>query len=184
MKKIIIISIIIFPALVWAAYKPARILAPELVPGITCKSDTICLDDISRYHEAVTLYNEALVFVESTVGVIKEEPKVLFCSTQSCFKSFGFNKASAKTIGTSGIVISPKGWKYYYLRHEMIHHLQAEKMGVISLLLRPDWFTEGMAYSLSEDPREKLSTPHQAYREKFSVWYKAVQKENLWEASL
>ena len=182
-KRIILICLIIFPAVVWATFKPVRILAPELVTGITCMSDTICLDDVSRYPEAIKLYDEAFDFVVSTIDKIEKKPKIIFCSTQTCFKSFGFNKASAQTVGKSGIVISPKGWTYYYLRHEIIHHLQAERMGVISQWRSPNWFIEGMAYMLSEDPREQLSKTHQEYREKFSKWYKTVGKDKLWEAS-
>ncbi len=182
-KRLILIGLIISPALVWAGFKPVRVLAPELVSGITCESETICLDDVLRYPEALQLYDEAVEFVGSTVGKIEERPRVIFCSSESCFKSFGFNRASAQTVGKSGIVISPKGWKYYYLRHEIIHHLQAEKMGVISQWHSPDWYIEGMAYLLSEDPRKKLSKSHQEYREKFSKWYKAVGNERLWEAS-
>lgn len=138
---------------------------------------------MSRYAEAVKLYDEAIHFVTSSVGEIDNKPRIIFCATESCFHSFGFNKASAYTIGTSGIVISPRGWKYYYLRHEIIHYLQAKKMGVISQWRSPAWFKEGMAYLLSQDPREKLSAPNQEYREKFAKWYKTVGKEKLWAAS-
>lgn len=182
-KRIVLVGVILFPAIAWAVFKPVRILAPEFVSGITCKTKTICMDDTSKYSEALKLYDEAIEFVESNIGELIEKPKIIFCSTHTCFRSFGFNRASAQTIGTSGIVISPKGWHYYYLRHEIIHHLQAEKMGGISRWRSPDWFIEGMAYFLSEDPRDKLSNSHQEYRDKFSTWYKTVGKERVWEAS-
>ncbi|VAW71115.1 hypothetical protein MNBD_GAMMA10-1642 [hydrothermal vent metagenome] len=103
-----IIFLISSPAVVWVVFKSVRVLMPELVSGITCKSDVICLDDVSRYPEAVKLYNDAVEFVELTVGRLEEKPKIIFCSLQSCFKSFGFNKASAYAVGKSGIVIGPK----------------------------------------------------------------------------
>jgi len=109
--RIILTIILLSPAIVWAYYKPVRVLAPELVSGITCKSSVICLDDVSRYSEAIKLYNEANEFVISSIGKIKQKPRIIFCSTESCFNSFGFNKSSASTVGTSGIVISPRGWK-------------------------------------------------------------------------
>ena len=56
-------------------------------------------------------------------------------------------------------------------------------MGVISLWRSPDWLIEGMAYLLSEGPRENLSKSHQKYRETFSKWYKTVGNERLWGAS-
>ena len=182
-KHILLISCLLLPVAAWAIYKPVRVLAPDLVSGITCKSVSICLDDTSRYTEAVKLYDEAIQFVISSVGEIKKKPRIIFCATESCFKSFGFNKAAAHAVGTAGIVISQRAWKYYYIRHEIIHHLQAEKMGVISQWHSPPWFKEGMAYLLSQDPRKTLSRPNQEYREKFAQWYKSTGKEKLWEAS-
>ena len=122
-----------------------------------------------------------MYFVGSTVSSIKKKPRVIFCSTDPCFQSFGLGKRSAATIGTFGIVISPRAWKPYYVRHEIIHHLQNEKLGMIRAWLEPKWFMEGMAYSLSEDPREKLSEPFEQYRSKFEVWYRQVGKEQLWK---
>ena len=77
--------------------------------------------------------------------------------------------------------MAPRGWKNYYLRHEMIHHLQAERMGVLDQWLSPEWFKEGMAYSLGQDPRPRLSEPWQQYRSDFETWYQTVGKERLWE---
>lgn len=182
-KRTIITIILLSPAIAWSFYKPVRVFAPEFISGITCKSTVICLDDTSRYSEAVKLYNEAIEFVTSSIGLIKQKPRMIFCSTESCFKSFGFNESSAITVGTSGIVISPRGWKYYYIRHEIIHHLQTEKMGVISQWRSPEWFKEGMAYSLSKDPRAKLSFKLEKYRTRFNAWYKNIDAENIWELS-
>lgn len=180
-KRILMVCLFLFPVAAWGIYKPMRVLVPELVSGITCKSETICIDDISRYPEALKLYEEALNFVDSSLGNLRKRPRVIFCSTVTCFHSFGFKKASASTIGTSGIVISPRGWKYYYLRHEIIHHLQAERLGVISQWRSPGWYKEGMAYYLSLDPRKKLSDKYQQDRTKFALWYKNGGKEKIWE---
>ena len=181
-KLFVIISLTISPAIVWIFLKPVRILAPEFVSGITCISDTVCIEDLSRSSEAEQLYNEAINFVTESVDEIKTNPRITFCSSQACFKSFGFNKSSAITIAKLGIIVSPKGWKDYYIRHEIIHHLQAERMGVISLWQSPYWYKEGMAYFLSNDPRNDLGHPLQDYRTEFQVWYKNVGKDNLWSA--
>jgi len=159
------------------------VLAPELVSNISCNSSVICIDNESRLSEAKILYDEAIEFVTNSIGEIEKKPQIIFCSTESCFKSFGFNKSTANTVGTSGIVISPRGWSYYYIRHEIIHHLQSEKMGVITQWRSPKWFTEGMAYSLSKDPRKELKKPYQEYRKKFAAWYKKTGHNELWNAS-
>lgn len=183
MKHILVLCITLSPAIAWAAYKPMRVLAPGLVSGVTCMTDTICIDDVSRYPEALKLYDEAVYFVAENIEELKVKPRVTFCSSLSCFRSFGFNQASAKTVGKSGIVISPKGWKYHYLRHEIIHHLQAEKLGVIAQWRSPEWYKEGMAYYLSQDPRNELSGKYQQYRTQFAQWFKRSGKDNIWDIS-
>ena len=180
MKRLIFISLLCVPAVVWALYKPMRIISPAWVAGITCVSDVICLDDVSRYQEAVDLYGSALHFVEARVGTIESRPRVVFCSSQACFESFGFSQAAAHAVGVSGIVIGPRGWEEYDLRHEMIHHLQAERLGVYAQWRGPDWYIEGMAYYLSGDPRQYLDDPWGKYRSQFEHWYRAVGRDALW----
>lgn len=126
---VLLIGLVCTPATAWTFYKPTRMLAPEWNGG-SCLSETVCTDDASRYEEALALYDAAYAFVRESVGVIEQKPREIFCTSQACFQSFGFNKAAAHTVGISGIVISPREWKDYCLRHEMIHHLQAERLGV------------------------------------------------------
>lgn len=183
LKRIIFAAILLSPAAAWALYKPMRVLAPQLVAGVSCVTDTICLEDTARYAEAKSLYTNALAFIDSSVASVEKPPRVTFCSTQACFQAFGFTKSTARTVGVSGIVISPRGWSQYYLRHEMIHHLQAERMGVYRQWRSPDWFKEGMAYSLSQDPRPDLGEPLQENRSKFEEWYRSTDKDRIWEVA-
>jgi len=179
LKRLLLICVLCIPVTAWAFFKPVRVIAPELT-GLSCINDIICTDDVSLYEETAALFEEALYYVGSSVGTIEQNPRVIFCSTQACFQSFGLGKASAATIGTFGIVMSPRAWKPYYVRHEMIHHLQNEKLGMIRVWRDPKWIIEGMAYALSQDPRSKLSEPFEQYRSQFKVWYKQVGKEQLW----
>ena len=177
--KLALISLLIAPVATWAFYKPVRVLAPEF-NGISCINDHICIDDHSKQEEAKSLYKNSLNFINVSVGKIDDNPKVIFCSSIQCYESFGFKlPAKAKTIGIYGIVISPKGWEELFLRHEMIHHLQIEKLGSFAHWRTPEWFKEGMAYSLSEDPRE-LKKPWSEYRASFDRWYKEIDKNMLW----
>ena len=174
-----LIVLILIPGASWAFYKPVRVLAPEL-NGVTCFSDAICMEDVSRYEEASVLYGEALAFVNAEVGAVEDPPRAIFCSTQDCFEAFGFDRAAAHTVGVSGIVVGPRGWKRHNLRHEMIHHLQAERLGVFRQWRSPEWFKEGMAYVLSQDPRPVLGEPWQGYRSRFAAWFQSVGRERLW----
>ena len=48
----------------------------------------------------------------------------------------------------------------------------------------PTWLIEGMAYSLSEDPRRPLTEPWEAYRQQFEVWAIQGPPEELWRRAV
>lgn len=171
------------PIAAWAFLKPIRVLAPEW-NGVSCIGDIICTDDPSRYAAASDLYERARRFVEASVGPIERKPRVVFCATEGCFQSFGLGRRSAATIGTVAIVISPRAWQPHYVRHEMLHHVQNERLGSLrAWIATPEWFIEGMAYSRSEDPRPVLSEPWQRDRARFEAWFRQVGRDRLWEAA-
>lgn len=183
LKRLLLAALLAAPFAAWAFLKPVRVLTPEL-NGVSCFSDTICTDNPSRYDVAWNLYQSAQQFVEAAVGPMEHKPRVIFCATDSCFQAFGLGRRSAATLGTVGIVVSPRAWQPHYVRHEMLHHIQNERLGSLKVwMVSPEWFVEGMAYSLSEDPRPVLSEPWQQDRTKFDAWFYQVGKDRLWEAA-
>lgn len=171
------------PLAVWAFVKPVRIL--ETFKGVSCVGDAICTDDIAQYEQASKLYEGALQFLAASITPLQTRPLVVFCASEACYQSFGSSKSTAESIGRFCIVISPRGWKPFYIRHELIHRLQAQQMGVLKMYRAPTWFIEGMAYSLSEDPRTELAQPYQQFRSQFQAWYAQMGREHLWnEANL
>ena len=180
---IVIAAIIAIPATTWAAFKPIRVVAPELL-GLYCENTGICIDDPSLVAEATILKRDAASFVESHLAHFHRVPRIIFCSSAKCAKSFGFTNQAAFHLGTSGIVVGPRGWQPHIVRHELIHHVQMENIGSVhALLFTPTWFIEGMAYSLSEDPRHPLPAPLEAWRSKFERWYPTIESGALWSAA-
>jgi hypothetical protein len=179
LKRLALILLAIVPALAWAIVKPVRMMAPEW-GDVTCIASTVCVDDLSKVAEAEALYSEAVRFVHAKVAHVSGKPRVTFCSLQACADHFGLGARSAVTLGTVGTVIGPRAWKPYYVRHEVIHYVQARQLGVLPLFFKPSWFVEGMAYALSEDPRTPLAQPFEGYRSEFLSWYSSVGKEKLW----
>jgi len=167
------------PTAALALYKPSRVLWPDLF-DVHCVSDSICIDDMTRLAEAEALRAEAVTFVNENVGKIENTPRIVFCSTQSCSDNFGQFHAAAYNVGTFGVVIRIKGWRKHFVRHELIHHLQNEKLGSIrNFLFKPTWFLEGMAYSLSQDPRRPIPDEVlEEYRRKFERWNDG---SDIWE---
>ena len=140
--------------------------------------ESISLDNLDAETEVIS------VFVTSKVGDIEHPPRTIFCSTMECTKAFGFTSNGAYTVGTFGVAISYRGWKPYFVRHELIHHLQNERLGTLNAwLLKPKWFTEGMAYSMSEDPRNPLPQPLQGWRDSFERWRESINEKNFWLAA-
>lgn len=180
LSRLAILVFVIVPILAWVVVRPVRVVLPEVGARITCVNAVVCLDDPSKAESAKALYTEAVSFVSRHIGVIEGSPKVIFCSTQACADHFGLSARSAVTVGKFGSVISPRAWKAYYVRHELIHYEQYQRLGVIRVLRSPGWLIEGMAYGLSEDPRQPLSEPWESERKKFFSWYGTVQQDQVW----
>jgi hypothetical protein len=183
-KVLVAIGLVhLLPAAAWASFKPVRVLAPELL-GLHCTQQGICVDDVSRLTEAAALKAEAVTFVSARVGELENIPRMIFCSGAACAKAFGFTHQGAYNVGTFGLVVGPRGWLPYFVRHELIHHLQNERLGSLNAwFFKPTWFLEGMAYSLSDDPRRPLPGPLQDWRSSFETWYSEVGHHKLWQAA-
>lgn len=140
----------------------------------------MCLDNEADYEKAKKLRAEAIVFLKKEVGSFENKPIVIFCSTWECASKFGLGKRSAITFGTYGSAIGPRAWKPYYVRHELIHQLQIQELGLIKTLLLPSWLIEGMAYSRSKDPRAPLNQPWEGYRSHFDNWLTKIDSSSMW----
>ena len=179
LKKAALGLVLLLPLAAWAFVKPVRVIAPQL-EGLACEG-RVCVDDPTRRLEAVVLYRDAVEYVEKSIGTLQTEPRAVFCSTAACSERFGFKRQNAYNVGTFAIVISHRGWRPHYVRHELIHHLQSEHLGSVrNWLLKPAWFREGMAYSLSGDPRRPLVEPLEGHRVAFEAWFREVGLANLW----
>jgi len=181
--RLLIVVALALPFAAWAFVKPVRVLAPQL-EGLTCERG-VCVDDPARRARATALYDDALRAVEKSVATLQTRPRAVFCSTEACARSFGITEHNAYTVGTFAIVVGDRGWWPFFVRHELIHHLQNERLGGLRMwLFKPLWFREGMAYSLSGDPRHPLPEPLQGYRSSFDAWYASIGRARLWtEAS-
>jgi hypothetical protein len=163
--------------------RPLLALVPQALPGIHCDASRVCTDDTSRLDEARSLYAAANAANTPEAGPLRFHPAVTFCSTTRCAREFGLGGRAAETIGGMGIAVSPRGWKECFVRHELIHCRQSEELGLLAPLYKPDWLIEGMAYSLSGDPRHPLAAPFEQWRSKFDTWNSARGNSDLWQSA-
>lgn len=168
---------------VLAFARPLRVVALPLVHGIQCPQPNICIDNLARLSDAQTLYQTGYKRAEVAVGAFQHAPRVVFCTTLACADEFGLGKRAAETLGTFGLVVAPRGWKSYYMAHEFIHYRQAESLGNLALVTKPKWFIEGMAYSMSDDPRYPLASPFEQWRAQFNVWHASISSRDIWVAA-
>ncbi len=176
---------LLIPSTAWALYPPLGVLTPSF-SGLICVSEKLCVDDIARLDQAQKLYDEALEFVSTNLGELENAPRAYFCAHESCSTYFGMHHSVAYNVGTSGFAIKPNGWTAHFVRHELIHHLQNERLGSFhNFFFKPDWLLEGMAYSMSEDPRRPIPGDGslEAYRSQFEKWYSELNEDDIWEAA-
>ncbi|WP_445535459.1 hypothetical protein [Acinetobacter sp. G18] len=171
------LALLILATLIW--FKPIRVVFAHHLSLLHCE-DHVCVDDAKTEPLAKTLYNRSLQETQDKVGAFHQQPTMVFCSTLECANTFGMGKAAAKAVGNLGLLVAPRGWKDFYITHELIHHRQAEEWGNIAMLTKPKWLVEGMAYSLSDDPRPTLSEPFQQWRAQFKLWHQQNPNPNIW----
>lgn len=172
--------IALIPIVAAMAFPPLRRIAPGLY-GLSCRSH-VCAEDLAALPAAENLYREAVVFVGRKVIPLAEPRQVIFCRTDRCSQHFGLSgRRVGQTTGPFGSVIGPRGWAAHTVRHELIHQIQNQALGMYRLRPGPDWFIEGMAYAWSDDPREDLGAPWQAYRREFLIWCATTPRQEFWD---
>lgn len=91
--------------------------------------------------------------VHEHFGGVRSTPDILACSTEACFQSSGGMTARAKAYGSSKILLSPRGLTVALLSHEWSHAEFYTRVGGYGRMLRvPEWFNEGLAVVVSNEP--------------------------------
>jgi hypothetical protein len=78
--------------------------------------------------EAQKLYEEGYAKTVTGVGAFQGTPRMVFCTTQACSDAFGLGQRAAEAIGNLGLVIAPRGWKQFYIAHELIHYRRSAQI--------------------------------------------------------
>lgn len=182
LRRLTFLVLVVAPLAAWVLVKPVRVLAPSLV-GLHCDHGPVCTDDPRQWPAAHALYTDGMAFVSAHLAPVDGAPRAVFCATQACADRFGLGARAAVTVGAWGTVYAPRAWQGHFVRHELIHVLQAQRLGLARRLLLPTWFVEGMAYALSEDPRHPLAEPWEAHRTRFNTWFRGIKADRLWQAA-
>jgi hypothetical protein len=179
MRKILILLLVLMisPVVTFAAFKPSRVLYPQM-NNVECVK-AICMEDMSRYSEAENLIKKARVIVSETLGDSGYKDKIIFCSTEKCFNSFALRRSKGITVGSFGSVINAHGWREDIVAHEMIHQWQNNQFGLVSVYLAEPWLFEGMAWALCKDLHNLLPERWAGYKSKFNEWQSTIEPLDL-----
>ncbi|WP_114811138.1 hypothetical protein [Paraburkholderia kururiensis] len=175
--------LVCLPVAAFAFIKPLRVAVPAWVPGVQCVSASICTDNVAALADAQGLYREGYARAGAAVGPFRGTPRIVFCTTSSCADAFGMGRRAAMAVGNLGMIVAPRGWTPFYVAHELIHYRQAESLGNLAVATQPRWLIEGMAYSLSGDPRHPLGEPFEQWRSKFEAWHASIGSRDMWQAA-
>lgn len=169
----------LLPVAALAIPNPLRAFAPGMF-GLICDPNCLCVEDAQHLAGAQALALPALIDVAEKLGELDSRPTIIFCSTEKCFNIFGQRRATSVAFGGSAVLIGPRGWAKHYIRHELIHVAQYQKLGPMGAWRAPMWLIEGMAYSLSDDSRRPLPGELEALRAEFERRFGGEKGEALW----
>lgn len=87
-------------------------------------------------------------------GNVTASPKLFFCSSEAAFQSIGGTKQTGLSYFSCASVFSPRGLSAPIIAHEWSHaELNARAGGWWNRRRVPRWFDEGLAVTVSEEPR-------------------------------
>lgn len=122
------------------------------MPGITCTSPGICIDDVSRLTTAEHLYKDCSTVASKAVGEFPHAPRIVFCATSQCASMSGVGTRAAEGVGDIGLAVAPRVWTTLYVARDLIYHRHAEELGNLDLLMKPRMI-EGVAVSVRQQHR-------------------------------
>lgn len=169
------------PLVAWAAFKPIRVLAPEL-NGVSC-AGRVCVEDPSTLGQATGLQRNAVAEIARKLSPLEEAPVTVFCSTRECYHSFGGGMERGATLFDWGVILPPESWVAHIVEHEYIHMLQAQQLGLRGRERTPAWFKEGMPFFLSDPPAYDLPGYAQPLVAQYQAWEHQVGRRHIWEAA-
>jgi hypothetical protein len=169
MKKILFTTFILAVTTSLFYVKPLKFLMPYL-SGVKCYG-SVCIDDSSKLQSALSLYSSAVEDLQKAGITIQHNPKFVYCTTSKCYQSFGGGRERAISFPFLGTVISPESWQAYISQHELVHWFQFSEIGAISIMRKPEWFREGMAYYFSGAPDSDIPTHYLPMIEKYREWH-------------
>ncbi|GAA2608007.1 hypothetical protein [Paractinoplanes durhamensis] len=136
-------------------------IAVAAVPGLGATACPRCYDLTSLGNRLYadrddpayrTLIDDADRRIAAFYGARLSEPRVLICSTASCYDRLGGGGEKGRALRNWSLMLSPAGINPTIATHELSHVEFHERLGSASGKV-PQWFDEGLAVLVSDDAR-------------------------------
>lgn len=125
--------------------------------GFTDLGDGIYVEDgmpADRREAAKATVAAARARVRDFYGDLQSRPRVLLCGTDACYRPLGGGSRGIALLDRA-LILSPRGADTVIIAHELAHAELHRRIGLTATLARsvPQWFDEGLAVVVSDDPR-------------------------------
>lgn len=134
-----------------------KVMLPSTWIGMERLAEGVYIDsgmDDRQRHQLLEEIERAKEKVNHVWGSIETRPEIYACSTEVCFQSFGGSTNRANSIGGGKLLLSPRALNSAMVSHEWSHTELYPRVGGLWAWRRiPNWFDEGVAVMVSEDPR-------------------------------
>ncbi len=101
--------------------------------------------------------NAARQLIGNAFGGNITNPRVYACATESCYVKVGGNPGTAAQALDDRILLSPYGMNKHFLAHEWVHAEMYARMKPAAWRGVPQWFHEGLAVTISQEPEHSES---------------------------
>ncbi|MFI7704229.1 hypothetical protein [Nonomuraea sp. NPDC049480] len=104
----------------------------------------------ARRRHVAEVVEQANKRVSDFFGGLKSSPDVLVCLSEDCYRRIGGGRERGIAVLNRSVMLSPRGVDPVIASHELTHVELHARLGGAEV---PQWFDEGLAVLVSDDPR-------------------------------
>ena len=114
------------------------------------------IDDAGRAN-LIQSVSAARELVGNAFGGVVTNPVIYACATNDCYARVGGSQGAAAQALDDRILLSPYGLNKHFLAHEWVHAELYARMKPAAWQAVPQWFNEGLAVTISQEPEHSES---------------------------
>jgi hypothetical protein len=115
--------------------------------------------------DVLRMVKDAQQTIRRVYGGVASDPWIVCCSTEERFRAFGGTAQRGVSYGPYALLLAPRGLTLPILSHEWSHAELYRRLGLWSWRRVPQWFDEGLAVAVGEEPSHSEAVYQQARRE-------------------